>query len=232
MTPAERDLIADLFNRLKAADGGARDREAETLIADLVARQPAAVYLLTQTVLVQEQALKAATDRIAELEAAQAPVRDAPAPSFLGSAPRLGPWGSRQVEPTGRPAPYQPQQQQQPAYQAAPAMGSSFGGGGGGGFLRSALTTAAGVAGGALMFEGVRNLLSHGGGPFGSAAAAAQPAAGVAPPAHPHPASDSGDMAQNSSPRHDQDDSDQVYDDSDDDSGGDFADAGSDDEIV
>ncbi len=44
--------------------------------------------------------------------------------------------------------------------------------GGGGGFLRSALTTAAGVAGGALLFEGIRSMLGHNPGPFSTAAAA------------------------------------------------------------
>src|SRR5262249_20109255 len=53
-------------------------------------------------------------------------------------------------------------------------------GGGGGGFLRSALATAAGVAGGALLFEGIRGMLGHNPGPFGSAAAAAP----LSPPDH------------------------------------------------
>ena len=46
---------------------------------------------------------------------------------------------------------------------------------GGSSFLRSAMTTAAGVAGGALLFEGIRSLMGSHPGPFGSAAAAAQP---------------------------------------------------------
>ena len=48
--------------------------------------------------------------------------------------------------------------------QAAPAFGAPAGGG----FLRSALATAAGVAGGALLFDGIRNLLGHSGSPFGA----------------------------------------------------------------
>ncbi|HLM12551.1 MAG TPA: DUF2076 family protein, partial [Reyranella sp.] len=48
--------------------------------------------------------------------------------------------------------------------------------GGGGSFLRSAMATAAGVAGGALLFEGIRNLMGSNPGPFGQAASAAQPA--------------------------------------------------------
>ena len=48
--------------------------------------------------------------------------------------------------------------------------------GGGGSFLRSAMATAAGVAGGALLFEGIRNLMGSNPGPFGQTASAAQPA--------------------------------------------------------
>jgi len=102
MTPDERDLVTDLFSRLKSADTGARDRDVEALIADLVSRHPGAAYVLAQTVLVQEQALKGASERIAELEK-QAPARDAPSGGFLASAPRLGPWGDRRIEPAARP---------------------------------------------------------------------------------------------------------------------------------
>ena len=48
--------------------------------------------------------------------------------------------------------------------------------GGGGSFLRTAMATAAGVAGGALLFEGIRNLMGNNPGPFGQTASAAQPA--------------------------------------------------------
>ena len=44
------------------------------------------------------------------------------------------------------------------AQQAAPSRG--------GGFLQGALSTAAGVAGGALLFQGIQNLIGHNPGPF------------------------------------------------------------------
>jgi hypothetical protein len=57
--------------------------------------------------------------------------------------------------------------------QPAPGM---FGGGGGGGFLRGAMTTAAGVAGGALLFEGIRGLFGgHGYGGLGGGLGGQQP---------------------------------------------------------
>ena len=174
MQSEERDLITDLFGRLKAFETQPRDGEAERLIADLVARQPASPYLLAQTVLVQEHALKAAQERIAELEKNSKP---APSGGFLGSAPRIGPWGAQPASAPASTAPDVPQPSTRSPLQAAVAPQQPAGmPGGGGSFMRTALTTAAGVAGGALLFEGVRNMLGHGGGPFASHAAAAAPA--------------------------------------------------------
>lgn len=158
MQQQERDLITDLFGRLKAFEGQARDPEAERLIAGLIASQPAASYLLTQTVLVQEQALKGAQARIAELEAKTA-AAPAAGSGFLSSAPKIGPWGSapQAAAPSRSPL-------QAAVAPAAPA---------GGGFMRQALATAAGVAGGALLFEGIRNMMGHTSNPFGGSTAAA-----------------------------------------------------------
>lgn len=175
MQAQERELIGGLFGRLQPFESQPRDPEAEALIKETMGRQPASPYLLVQTVLVQEQALKAAQERIAELEA-RANNAPAAAPSFLGSAPNIGPWGAqpRTSVPTTAPQPPAPPPVPSTRSPLQAAVSSPMGGGGGG-FLRTALTTAAGVAGGALLFEGIRGLLSGGGGPFGQAAAAAQP---------------------------------------------------------
>lgn len=161
MQQQERDLISGLFGRLQQFENQPRDLEAERLIGDYVSRQPAAAYLLTQTAIVQEEALKQARARIAELES------KASETSFLGSAPKIGPWGAAPSAPQA-PAPRSPWQaapQMQAASPAAPvgqqaAMGAPAGGGGG--FLRTALTTAAGVAGGALLFQGISSMFGHG----------------------------------------------------------------------
>ena len=58
MQSQERDLISGLFGRLQQFEAQPRDGEAEALIREGIARQPGAPYLLVQTVLVQEQALK------------------------------------------------------------------------------------------------------------------------------------------------------------------------------
>ena len=160
MQSQERDLIAGLFGRLQPFESQPRDADAEAMIKDFVARQPASPYLFVQTILVQEQALKAAQERIAELEAKAG--AEPAAAGFLGSGPRIGPWGA-QPQAAAPQAPVPPTRSPlQAALAPQPAGGS---------FLRTALTTAAGVAGGALLFEGIRGLMGSNPGPFGSAAA-------------------------------------------------------------
>jgi hypothetical protein len=150
MQSQERDLISGLFDRLKPFESQARDIEADSLIKRLTAQQPAAPYLLVQTVLVQEQALKAAQERIAELEAKAGAAQPA-ASGFLGSAPKIGPWGAAQAIPARPSVP-----STRSPLQAAVGPQQQ-----GGSFLRTAMATAAGVAGGALLFEGIRNLMGN-----------------------------------------------------------------------
>src|SRR5258705_8128710 len=84
MTPEERNLVIELFDRLATLENAQRDPEAERLIRDGLRQAPNAPYALVQTVLVQDEALKRADARIRELESASAaeePPRDT---SFLG----------------------------------------------------------------------------------------------------------------------------------------------------
>jgi uncharacterized protein len=67
MTPQERELITKLFDRLTPLENAPRDPEAERAIAEGLARAPHAIYPLVQTVLVQDEALKAANTKIEEL---------------------------------------------------------------------------------------------------------------------------------------------------------------------
>jgi uncharacterized protein len=70
MTPQERQLVADLFERLAALENQPRDADAERLIREGLAKAPHAVYALVQSVLVQDEALKQADAYIRELEGA------------------------------------------------------------------------------------------------------------------------------------------------------------------
>lgn len=181
MSPEERQLLVELFQRTNAASSQPRDRDAEAFIAEAVRLQPFAPYLLAQTVIVQEQALKAAAEKLEQLEAEnrdlQARAQGAPQQhgqgGFLGGLgglfgggqpqsgpppvpPRQGsPWGGPQQAPGGWGG--APQQQGGPwagAPQQQPAQG-------GGGFLKGALGAAAGVAGGMLLADSIRGLF-HG----------------------------------------------------------------------
>src|SRR3954454_6443120 len=72
MTPQERQLVDDLFERLSKVEGAPRDRDAVAAIAEGLRKAPNAVYALVQTVLLQDEALKRANSRIQELEAGTA----------------------------------------------------------------------------------------------------------------------------------------------------------------
>lgn len=194
MNSDERQLITGLFDRMKSVGSQGRDRDAEQLIQDQVRQQPYAPYLLTQTVLVQDQALRAANDRIQQLEDtvrqhAPAAGQSGEGGGFLGGLGRMFGGGAAassvpqagqaQQLGYGQQQGYAPQQQGGPwgsqGYQQQapqqPQGGGMFGtgGAGGGGFMKGALGAAAGVAGGVLMADGIKNLFSGGHNPYGMA---------------------------------------------------------------
>jgi uncharacterized protein len=155
MTPEERQMLTDLAQKITQAPAPARDPEADELIRTQIGSRPDALYMLTQTVLIQNIALDHAKQQIQQLEqrAAQSSAQQAPT-SFLGSL-----FGSHPSQPAAAPA-------QTPGYGQAPppppyAPAQSVGGGAPS-FLRSAATTAAGVAAGALAFEGIRSMFGGG----------------------------------------------------------------------
>jgi len=73
MTPQERQLVDELFDRLSNVESAPRDPDASNAIAQGLRKAPNAVYALVQTVLLQDEALKRANSRIQELEQAHAP---------------------------------------------------------------------------------------------------------------------------------------------------------------
>ncbi|GLK76819.1 hypothetical protein GCM10008171_20730 [Methylopila jiangsuensis] len=186
MNAEERRLISDLFARLRGTDVGYRDPDAEAFIRSEVSSIPHAPYAMTQTLVVQNQALEQAQARIAELERQLERQQAEPARGGFGGGyeqPGASPWGPRASEAMGAPAggasanrfgvPNTGGYGQQPGapfgQQAAPSRG--------GGFLSGALQTAAGVAGGALLFSGISSLFGG-----GQAEAAASEAAKAAEP--------------------------------------------------
>src|ERR1700726_2035539 len=69
MTPQERQMIDELFDRVSKLESAPRDPDAIAAISEGLRKAPNAVYALVQTVLVQDEALKRANARIQELEA-------------------------------------------------------------------------------------------------------------------------------------------------------------------
>lgn len=184
MSPEERQLLANLFDRVRGQAGAPRDAEAEALIADAVRAQPYAPYLLAQAVIVQEQALKGADQRIQQLQQQLAALQSQQSQaaqgggSFLGglfgggrpqpAAPAPNPWGAPQNSYGAQQAPYGGQPGPQPgpwggAQQPAPSPWGAPQAAQGGGFLRNALGAAAGVAGGVLLADSLKGLFSGGG---------------------------------------------------------------------
>jgi len=179
VTPQEEQLLRSLAERVNSTQLQEKDPDAEAFLIQSLGANADAIYILAQTVLVQNIALERARAQVTQLqqqaEQARQPVH---ATSFLGSllghreaapapaAPRPPAYPETAQEPPYQPVPqpqfqpvqqpYQPiQQQYQPGTQYVPA------GVGQPSFLRGAMQTAAGVAAGALAFEGVESVL-HG----------------------------------------------------------------------
>src|ERR1700716_2498284 len=102
MTPEERTLVIELFDRLATLEDAQRDPEAERLVRDGLRQAPNAPYALVQTVLVQDEALKRANARIQELEAGRAADAAPRDTSFLGGM-RDSLLGRRGSVPSVRP---------------------------------------------------------------------------------------------------------------------------------
>jgi uncharacterized protein len=175
MTPQEQSMLTDLIGRIEQTPLTEKDPEAEQLLNQRLGRNPDALYVLAQTVLVQKYALEQSQAQLAQLRQLQQtqPQQPARATSFLG-----GLFGHSDPAPPPPPPPPQPGYGAAPAqppyaqpWSQAPAYGPGPPqGGGGSSFLRTAATTAAGVAAGALAFQGVESLLhGFGGGASGLA---------------------------------------------------------------
>lgn len=182
MTPQERQLVDDLFDRLSKLENAPRDPDAVAAISDGLRKAPGAVYALVQTTLLQDDALKRAHNRIQELESAGAPEPAQPG-GFLdsmrdtlfggspsrGSVPNVPPreqrpaWNTGQAMPPGLPGygapPFGQGMGQGPGQAPGQGYGAPPAGGGGGSFLGTAAAAAAGVVGGSLLLSSIRGMM-------------------------------------------------------------------------
>jgi len=171
VTPQEEQLLNSLVERVNQTQLQEKDPDAEALLNQGLGGNPDALYILAQTVLVQNIALDQAKAQVAQLQQQLQQARQQPAhaTSFLGNL-----LGHRDSPPPPPPQPtYLPPRQQgyvpppppPPGYDPQYAQ-PQYVSGGQPSFLRGAMQTAAGVAAGALAFEGVEAVL-HGLGGLG-----------------------------------------------------------------
>ncbi len=183
MTPQERQLVDELFDKLASLESAPRDPDAARIIADGQRRAPNAIYALVQTVLLQDEALRRADERIQQLERGgqeqpqqgggfldsmrdtlfgqgqnQAGGNRGSVPSVRsGDANARGPmWNSGQVLGQGNGGGYGTGN----GAQGGPAPAQA--GGGGGSFLGTAAAAAAGVIGGSLLMNSMRGMFGGG----------------------------------------------------------------------
>jgi hypothetical protein len=200
MTPQERQLIDDLFDRLAKLESAPRDPDAASAIVQGLRRAPNAVYPLVQTVLLQDEALKRANHRIEELEAGGAPeqtqsggfldsMRESIFGQGHGSVPNVPPppvasrpvWNSGQVLQQGQSSgqfnqtPYDQPYNQPYGGPQAPM------GGGGGSFLGTAAAAAAGAVGGSLLLGSIRSMMGGSHHSFGDVAGVGDKAVSQSP---------------------------------------------------
>ena len=160
MTPQERQLVDDLFDRLAQLETAPRDPAAERAIADGLARSPNAIYPLVQTVLIQDEALKRADARIRELSGEGA--GESSSGGFLDNmrevlTGRAATTSVPRVRPNASTAP-DPRWNSGGAAAAAPSPSP---GAPGGSFLGTAAASAAGVIGGALLLNAISSMFDH-----------------------------------------------------------------------
>lgn len=183
MTTQEQQLIDGLVQRVNGTSLPEKDPDAEQRLKTGLAANPNALYILSQTVLVQQYALDQAKQQInaarAEMDRLRPQPAAAPSPqkhtgfleSIFGGGDHNPPPPQQQAPPPTGYAPVQNYAPAQPGYtsqQASYAPQSGSAAPMGGGFLRGAAQTAAGVAAGALAFEGVESLMhGFGGGGMG-----------------------------------------------------------------
>lgn len=169
MHAEEKNLIDGLFTRLRTVEGQSAPREAqaEALINEHIARQPAAPYYMAQAIIVQENAIQQLDARVKELEAQVESLRQVQSQPQQSSGGFLsGLFGGRsqpQQPAASAPVSAQPVRSgwhepagasrfgQQPGFAQQSAFGQRGMPAQGGGFMSGALQTAAGVAGGMVL---------------------------------------------------------------------------------
>lgn len=181
MNTQERDMLNAFLTQLTQAQVGAKEPEADTLIAQALAKQPNAGYLLVQRAMQLDFVLQQSQAKVAELQAQLERQKPAAQASFLndvhawGRGPSATPAGQNPVSaaaagPSGSPAMAKPAAAGAPVAAAAPAPAAAAPAPWGSSMMGTVATTAAGVVAGSFLYSGIQSLMGNhnSGGAFGA----------------------------------------------------------------
>ena len=181
MNTQERDMLNAFLTQLTQAQVGAKEPEADTLIAQALAKQPNAGYLLVQRAMQLDFVLQQSQAKVAELQAQLERQKPAAQASFLndvhawGRGPSATPAGQNPVSaaaagPSGSPAMAKPAAAGAPVAAAAPAPAAAAPTPWGSSMMGTVATTAAGVVAGSFLYSGIQSLMGNhnSGGAFGA----------------------------------------------------------------
>ncbi len=151
MNPQEKAQLEQFLQQLNSTQAGAKDGDANALIAESVKQQPDAAYLLVQRAMGLEMALQVAQKQMAEMQAQidQANQANKPSSGFLSG---INSWG-RAAPTQSTPA---------NAMAARPAAGAAQPSAWGSGMLGAIATTAVGVVAGSMLYQGIQSMMGQG----------------------------------------------------------------------
>jgi hypothetical protein len=147
MNPQEKAQLEQFLQQLNSTQAGAKDSDANALIAESVKKQPDASYLLVQRAMGLEMALQVAQKQMAEM---QAQIDQTSKPSgFLSGINSWGRAAPAQAAPANAMA------------AARPAAGAAQPSSWGSGMLGAIATTAVGVVAGSMLYQGIQSMMGH-----------------------------------------------------------------------
>jgi hypothetical protein len=150
MSPQEKAQLEQFLQQLSSTQAGAKDSDANALIAESVKQQPDAAYLLVQRAMGLEMALQVAQKQMAEMQVKidQANQANKPNSGFLSG---INSWG-RAAPSQGAPA---------NAMAARPAAAGAQQSAWGSGMLGAIATTAVGVVAGSMLYQGIQSMMGN-----------------------------------------------------------------------
>jgi len=147
MNPQEKVQLEQFLQQLNSTQAGAKDSDANALIAESVKQQPDAAYLLVQRAMGLEMALQVAQKQMADM---QAQIDQTSKPSgFLSGINSWGRAAPAQAAPANAMA------------AARPAAGAAQPSSWGSGMLGAIATTAVGVVAGSMLYQGIQSMMGH-----------------------------------------------------------------------